>query len=83
MPTSFMRWQGKSVQFEELALVPGKIMFISGQCDTTGQLDLSRACVDGASVPSPRGAHTRAPTPRTAENSAASATSSRTAKESR
>ena len=34
-PTSFMRWQGKSVQFEKLALVPVKITFIGGQCDTT------------------------------------------------
>lgn len=48
-----------------------------------GQLDLSRASVDGASVASPRGARTRAPTPRTEENSAASATSSRMHKASR
>ena len=47
-----------------------------------GQLDLSRACVDGASVPSPRGARTQAPTPRTGANSAASATSSRIARAS-
>ena len=47
------------------------------------KLDFSRASVDGASVPSPRGARTRAPTPRTVENSAASATSSRTARASR
>jgi len=30
-----MHWQGKSVLFEKLALVPAKITFISGQCDTT------------------------------------------------
>lgn len=47
------------------------------------KLDFSRASVDGASVPSPRGARTRGPTPRTGENSAASATSSRTARASR
>lgn len=47
------------------------------------QLDLSRVCVDGASVPSPRGARTQALTPRTAANSAASATSLRTARASR
>ena len=47
------------------------------------KLDFSRASVDGASVPSPRGARTRAPTPRTGANSAASATSSRTARASR
>ena len=35
LPTSFMHWQGKSVQFEGLALAPAKITFISGQCDTT------------------------------------------------
>lgn len=48
-----------------------------------GQLDFSRACVDGASVPSPRGARTQAPTPRTVASSAASGTSSRTARASR
>jgi transposase len=47
------------------------------------KLDFSRASVDGASVPSPRGARIRAPTPRTGANSAASATSSRTARASR
>ena len=50
---------------------------------STGQLDLSRASLDGASVPSPRGARTQAPTPRTGANSAASAISSRTARASR
>jgi transposase len=47
------------------------------------QLDLSRVSLDGASVPSPRGARTQAPTPRTGASSAASATSSRTARASR
>ncbi len=47
------------------------------------KLDFSRACIDGASVPSPRGARTQDPTPQTGANSAASATSSRTAKASR
>lgn len=47
------------------------------------QLDLSRACMDGASVPSPRGARTPAPTLRTVASLAASATSSRTARASR
>lgn len=47
------------------------------------KLDFSRASVDGASVPSPRGARTRAPTPRTGGNLAASATSSRIARASR
>ena len=37
LPTNFMHWQGKSVLFEKLALVPAKITFISGQCDTTMQ----------------------------------------------
>ena len=47
------------------------------------KLDFSRACMDGASVPSPRGARTQGPTPRTGANLAASATSSRTARASR
>lgn len=47
------------------------------------RLDLSRASLDAASVPSPRGARTRAPTPRTGASSAASDTSSRTARASR
>lgn len=37
------------------------------------KLDFSRACIDGASVPSPRGGRTQGPTPRTGANSAASA----------
>ena len=45
-----------------------------------GKLDLSRASVDAASVASPRGANTPAPTRRTGASSAASATSSRIAK---
>lgn len=48
-----------------------------------GQLDLSRVSLDGAAVSSPRGARTQAPTRRTAASSAASATSSRTARASR
>lgn len=44
-----------------------------------GKLDFSRASLDGASVPSPRGAPTQVPTRRTGANSAASATSSPTA----
>jgi transposase len=50
---------------------------------SVGRLDLSRASLDAASVSSPRGARTRAPTPRTGASSAASATSSRTARASR
>ena len=48
-----------------------------------GKLDFSRACMDGASVASPLGANTPAPTQRTGASLAASATSSRTAKASR
>ena len=47
------------------------------------KLDFSHASVDGASVPSPRGGHTRGPTPQTGENLAANATSSQTARASR
>jgi transposase len=39
------------------------------------RLDFSRVSIDGASVPSPRGVRTRAPTPPTGASSAASATS--------
>lgn len=46
------------------------------------KLDFSRFSMDGSSVPSPRGARTQAPTPRTGASLAASATSSRTAKAS-
>jgi transposase len=53
------------------------------QLRAAGQLDLSRVSVDGASVPSPRGARTRAPTRRIAASSAASATSPRTGRASR
>ena len=45
-----------------------------GELRNADKLDFSRVSVDGASVPSPRGAHTRGPTPRTGANSAASAT---------
>ena len=48
-----------------------------------GQLDLSRASLDGSTVPSPRGARTPAPIRRTEASSAASATSSRTGRVSR
>ena len=43
------------------------------ECD---QIDWSRASLDAASVPSPRGARKQAPTPQTGANWAASATSS-------
>ena len=58
-------------------------MALLAELRSADKLDFSRTCVDGASVPSPRGAHTRVPTPRTGANSAASATSSRTARASR
>lgn len=50
---------------------------------SAGKLGFSRVSIDGASVASPRGVRTRAPIPRTEENLAASAISSRTAKASR
>jgi transposase len=55
-------------------------MVLLEQLRGAGQLDLSRVSLDGASVPSPRGARTPAPTRRTVASSAASATSSQTAK---
>jgi len=58
-------------------------LLLLAELRSAGRLDFSRVSVDGASVPSPRGARTRAPTRQTAASSAASATSSRTAKASR
>lgn len=58
-------------------------MALLGELRGADKLDFSRACIDGASVPSPRGVRTQGPTPRTGANSAASATSSRTARASR
>jgi len=55
-------------------------MLLLAELRGAGQLDLSRANLDGASVPSPRGARTQAPTRRTVASSAASVTSSRTGK---
>ena len=58
-------------------------LLLLAQLRAAGQLDLSRASVDGASVPSPRGARSQGPTRQTGENSAANVTSSRIAKASR
>jgi len=58
-------------------------MMLLSELRGAGQLDLSRASLDGSAVPSPRGARTQALTRRTAASSAANATSSRTAKASR
>ena len=49
-------------------------MALLAELRSADKLDFSRACIDGASVPSPRGARTQGPTPRTGANSAASAT---------
>lgn len=58
-------------------------MVLLEQLRGAGQLDLSRVSLDGASVSSPRGARTLAPTRRSAASSAANATSPRTVKASR
>jgi transposase len=58
----------------------GLHLMLLSELRSADKLDLSRVSMDGASVPSPRGAHTRGPTPRIEASSAASATSSRTAK---
>jgi transposase len=58
-------------------------MVLLEQLRGAGQLDLSRVSLDGASVSSPRGARTPAPTRRTVASLGASATSPRTAKVSR
>jgi len=61
----------------------GLHLALLGELRSADKLDFSRVSMDGASVPSPRGARTRGPTPRTGASSAASATSSRTARASR
>ena len=58
-------------------------MALLAELRSADKLDFSRTSVDGASVPSPRGGHTRGPTPQTGENLAANATSSQTARASR
>lgn len=58
-------------------------LLLLAELRSADKLDFSRVSVDGASVPSPRGARTRGPTPRTGASLAASATSSRTARASR
>jgi transposase len=58
-------------------------MLLLAELRGAGRLDFSRVSLDGASVPSPRGARTLGRTPPTAASSAASATSSRIAKASR
>lgn len=49
-------------------------MALLAELRSADKLDFSRACIDGASVPSPRGACTQGPTRRTGANSAASGT---------
>lgn len=69
-------WQAAGV-WHELHL---KLLNELRQAD---KLDFSRFSMDGASVPSPRGARTQAPAQRTGGSWAASVTSSRSAKASR
>ena len=58
-------------------------LLLLAQLRAAGKLDFSRASVDGASVPSPRGARSQGPTRQTGANSAANVTSSRIATASR
>ena len=58
-------------------------MLLLAEPRSAGRLDFSRASLDGASVPSPRGARTQVPILRTEANSAASVTSSQMPKASR
>ena len=53
-------------------------LMLLAELRSANKLDFSRACMDGASVASPRGVRTQGPTRRTGANSAASAISSRT-----
>lgn len=70
-------------QWQEAGVWHRLHLLLLAELHSAGRLDFSRASLDAASVPSPRGARTRAPTRPTGENSAASATSSRTARASR
>lgn len=58
-------------------------LLLLAQLRAAGKLDFSRASIDGASVPSPRGARSQGPTQQTGANSAANVTSSRIATASR
>lgn len=49
-------------------------MALLSELRSADKLDFSRACIDGASVPSPRGACTQVPTPPTGANWAVNAT---------
>ncbi len=69
-------WQAAGV-WHQLHLV------LLAELHGSGRLDFSRFSLDGASVASPRGARTRAPTRPIGASSAANATSSRTGRASR
>ena len=70
-------------QWQEAGVWDHLHMLLLAELRSAGRLDFSRASLDAASVPSPRGARTLGPTPRTGGNSAANVTSSRTARASR
>jgi transposase len=70
-------------QWQEAGVWHQLHMLLLAELRSAGRLDFSRASLDAASVPSPRGARTLGPTPRTGGNSAANVTSSRTARASR
>ena len=70
-------------QWQEAGVWHQLHMLLLAELRSAGRLDFSRASQDAASVPSPRGARTLGPTPRTGGNSAANVTSSRTARASR
>ena len=70
-------------QWQEAGVWHQLHMLLLAELRSAGRLDFSRASLDAASVPSPRGARTLGPTPRTGGNSAATVTSSRPARASR
>jgi len=70
-------------QWQEAGVWHQLHMLLLAELRSAGRLDFSRASLDAASVPSPRGARTLGPTPRIGGNSAANVTSSRTARASR
>jgi len=70
-------------QWQEAGVWHQLHMLLLAELRSAGRLDFSRASLDAASVPSPRGLRTLGPTPRIGGNSAANVTSSRTARASR